>query len=83
MLKEWFVYIVKCSDNTLYTGITNDLSSRIKAHNTGKASKYTLPRTPVALIYKEPCGSRSLALKRESEIKSYKRHQKLELLATE
>jgi putative endonuclease len=77
--KQWFVYIVECSDKTLYTGITNDISARIKAHNIGKGSRYTAFRYPVRLVYKETSGTKSNAMKRELEIKKYKRQDKLVL----
>ncbi|MDP3790299.1 MAG: GIY-YIG nuclease family protein [Candidatus Omnitrophota bacterium] len=75
----WYVYILKCADNTLYTGVTNDISRRLSCHNAKKASKYTRARTPVTLIYKEPHRTKSRALKREAEIKRWPRQQKLRL----
>ncbi len=78
--KQWFVYIVKCSDKTLYTGITNDISARIRAHNIGKGSRYTAFRYPVRLVYKKSCATKSAAMKRELAIKKYKRQEKLILL---
>jgi len=65
----WYVYIVKCSDKTLYTGTAKDLKARIASHNSGKGAKYTRGRTPVKVVYKESFPSRSEALKRESRIK--------------
>jgi len=79
---NYFVYILKCADNTFYTGITNDLENRIIAHNSGKGAKYTCGRTPVVLIYKELCESKSSALKREHEIKKMNRKGKLKLIDT-
>jgi len=76
------VYILKCSDNTLYTWITNDLEKRLKQHNweiLGWA-KYTLSRKPVELLYFEDSENRSTATKREIEIKKYSREKKLELI---
>jgi len=78
---NYIVYILKCADGTLYTGITNDLENRIAAHNSGKGAKYTCGRTPVSLAYKEICDSRSAALKRELEIKKMTRKRKLHLIA--
>jgi putative endonuclease len=74
-----FVYIVKCADNTLYTGWTTCLQKRLKMHNDGKASKYTRTRLPVELIYWERHKSKEDALKREREIKSISRSEKLKL----
>jgi len=80
-MKEWYVYILRCNDDTLYTGITNDLELRIKEHNEGKqAAKYTRARRPVSLAYSEVMASRSEALKREHAIKQLNRTAKLRLL---
>jgi len=75
-----FVYIVKCSDNTLYTGYTTELKRRIKEHNNGQGAKYTRGRTPVELVYYEKKESKSLAMKREYEIKQLNRNEKIELI---
>ncbi len=75
----WIVYVLKCSDGTLYTGITNNLRSRIAAHRNGEGAKYTRGRGPFKIFYKENCASRSIASKRELEIKKLKREQKLKL----
>ncbi|MEK6645453.1 MAG: GIY-YIG nuclease family protein [Candidatus Firestonebacteria bacterium] len=76
----WYVYIIKCSDKSLYTGITNDVARRVKVHNSRKGGKYTRSRLPVKLLYKEICQTKSEALKREIKIKSLSRKEKLELL---
>ena len=76
---NWFVYVLKCADNTLYTGITNNLKSRLIAHQNGQGAKYTKGRGPFEIFYKEKCSSRSIATKRELEIKNLKRYQKLKL----
>jgi putative endonuclease len=76
---KWFVYIVRCSDDTLYTGITNDLERRIKQHNEGKGAKYTRGRGPVALIKSFQCVSKSEALKLEYKIKQLSKEDKLKL----
>ena len=76
--KKWFVYIVECSDKTLYTGITNNLDKRIKAHNDGKGAKYTKGRRPVILFKSFACTSKSEALKLEYRIKQLSREEKLE-----
>ena len=77
---SWFVYILECNDNSLYTGITNGLEKRIIAHNSGKGAKYTKARLPVKLIYKESYKTKSDSLKREFEIKKLKRTEKLKLI---
>ncbi|MBF0292371.1 MAG: GIY-YIG nuclease family protein [Nitrospinae bacterium] len=79
---EWRCYILRCSDGTLYTGVTNDLERRIAAHNAGTAAKYTRSRGPVALAFVEVCDGKSAALKREMAIKSMPRTEKLALVET-
>ncbi len=80
-MKEWYVYIVRCSDKSLYTGITVDLDRRVLEHNTSnKGAKYTRPRRPVQLVYSEAHEDRSSASKRESAIKKLSRAEKLTLL---
>lgn len=78
--KPWFVYILRCADGTLYTGCTNRLELRVKAHNLGKGAKYTASRTPVKLVFWEEVLNRSAALKRELALKKYSRRQKLTLI---
>ena len=73
---RWLVYLLRCSDGSLYTGITNDLPKRLKAHAAGKASRYTRSRLPVRLVYSEPQRSKSAALKREAAIKKLSRPRK-------
>lgn len=75
-MSEWLVYILRCADDTFYTGITTDLVRRFKQHNAGTASRYTRSRLPVVLVYQEALPSRSLALKRELAIKALSRQQK-------
>jgi len=77
---NWFCYLLRCADDTLYCGITNDLEKRLAAHNAGTASKYTRTRVPVELVYAESCADRSAASKREMEIKNLKRAEKLALI---
>jgi len=72
----WFVYLLRCADGSLYTGITNDLPRRLEKHNAGTASRYTRSRLPVILVYQEALASRSLALKRELAIKALSRQAK-------
>lgn len=79
MEKEWTLYIVECGDGTLYTGITDDLERRLKAHAAGKGAKYTRGRGPLTLRYQERCESHSAALKREIAVKRLTRAQKLKL----
>lgn len=74
--RRWFVYILKCHDGTLYTGITNDLARREAEHNSGTASRYTRSRRPVQIIYQKPCANRSAALKKEYAVKSLTRKEK-------
>ena len=76
----WFVYILRCADGSLYTGITNDLTRRLKQHAAGTASRYTRSRLPAVLVYQEAQGSRSLALKRELAIKALSRGSKESLI---
>ncbi len=80
MEKQWVVYILECKDGTLYTGITDDLERRIKAHNEGKGAKYTRGRGPVRLRYREDCESHSAALRRELAVKRLSRQEKLALI---
>lgn len=79
-LKSHYVYILKCSDETLYTGYTNNLAKRLKVHADGKGAKYTRARLPVSLQYIEEHDSKSSALKREYEIKQLTRKNKLKLI---
>jgi Predicted endonuclease containing a URI domain len=76
----WYVYIVRCSDGSLYTGITTDIDRRISEHNSGKGARYTQWKSPVVLAYHENSANRSEALKREAEIKSWPRSRKLLLI---
>lgn len=78
---SYFVYIVECSDGTLYTGIARDVEKRLIEHNfSDKGAKYTKVRRPVKLVYKEPSEDRSSASKREYAIKQFSRESKLELI---
>ena len=78
----YYVYMLRCKDNSLYTGITNDLEKRLEAHNSGKGAKYTRSHRPVTLAYSEESPDRSSALRREAEIKKLTRQQKEELIKT-
>ena len=75
-----FTYIVRCSDGTLYTGWTNDLDKRVKAHNEGKGAKYTRSRRPVSLAYFEGFETKEQAMRREYEIKRFTREEKMKLI---
>ena len=75
----WHTYIIKCNDDSLYTGITIDLEKRLAAHNAGKGAKYTASRRPVQLVYCEEVDNRSEASKRENTIKKLNRNDKLAL----
>ncbi len=82
-MSDWFVYILRCSDDSLYTGITTDVERRVKEHNgeTAKAgAKCTRARRPVTLVYQEIANNRSVASKREAAIKSMSRQQKLTMI---
>lgn len=78
---NWYVYILRCKDDTLYTGITDDLERRLEAHRAGKGAKYTRGRAPLELVYFESCPDRSAALRREYAIKHLSRQEKLSLCA--
>ena len=83
MESQWYLYILRCRDNTLYTGITTDVEKRLEAHRSGKGAKYTRGRAPLELVYQESCGSHSNALKREAEIKKLPRTAKEMLVKTQ
>jgi predicted GIY-YIG superfamily endonuclease len=68
--ENWFVYLLRCADGSLYTGIAKDVNRRCRQHNAGTASRYTRSRLPVALVYQEVRRSRSAALKHEAVIKA-------------
>src|SRR5262245_60836620 len=81
-MARWFVYLVRCADESLYTGISTDVPARVAAHNAGRGARYTRARLPVELVHVERKKSRSTALRREAEIKALPRADKLRL-ATE
>lgn len=81
MDKSWKLYILRCGDGTLYTGITTDVEQRFLAHCAGKGAKYTRGRAPLELVYTEECGSHSDALKRELAIKALPREEKQKLIS--
>lgn len=80
MEKQWGLYMLECADGTLYTGITDDLPRRLKAHNQGKGAKYTRSRRPVQLRYWQVCADHSQALKLEYRMKQRTRAEKLALI---
>jgi putative endonuclease len=79
---SWSVYIIRCSDSSLYTGVTTDVPRRISEHNSKKGAFYTRNKTPVKLVYQEPMANQSEACKRESAIKRLPRIEKLNLIKT-
>ena len=76
----WYLYILRCKDGSLYTGITTDVEKRLEAHRSGKGAKYTRGRAPLELVYREECGDHSAALHREIEVKALSRVEKLKLI---
>ncbi|MFH0927940.1 MAG: GIY-YIG nuclease family protein [bacterium] len=81
-MAKWHVYVVRCSDQTLYTGIATDLASRIEKHNQGRGAKYTRSRRPVVLVYSKAMRSESAARKREMAIKRLKKTEKEALIGS-
>jgi len=79
-IKTWVVYLVRCSDGSLYTGITNDVDKRLAAHNAGTGAKYTRSRLPVQLAYVEMAADRAKASSRESQLKRLTKNQKEQLV---
>ena len=77
----WYIYILRCGDDTLYTGITDDVEKRFAAHCAGKGAKYTRGRGPLTLVYMEEVEDKSAALKREHVIKKLSRAEKLKLFS--
>jgi len=82
MRAKFTVYILKCSDRTLYTGWTDDIAKRLAAHNAGKGAKYTRGRGPVELVFQETFSSKPEAMKREYAIKKLSRREKMNLIPT-
>ena len=77
----WYVYMLRCADDTLYTGCTTDPQRRLAQHNSGRGAKYTCARRPVSLVYVEPAEDHSQALRREAALKRLSRKEKLALIA--
>ncbi len=80
MAGTWKLYILRCGDGSLYTGITTDVEKRLEAHSGGKGAKYTRGRGPLEVVYREECGDHSTALKRELEIKKLTHEEKEKLI---
>jgi len=78
----WFVYMLRCSDGSLYTGYTDDVQRRLSVHNSGKGAKYTRSRLPVEVVYREEVPDKSAAMRREAAIKKLTRKQKMLLMET-
>lgn len=76
----WYLYILRCGDGTLYTGITTDVERRLEAHRQGRGAKYARGRGPLELAYQEKCGTHSEALKREYTVKRLTREEKEDLI---
>lgn len=83
MEKQWCVYILRCADGTLYTGMTNDFAHRLALHRCGKGAKYTRGRAPLEPVYREVCACETDARKREYAVKRLSRAQKLALIAAQ
>ncbi|MCI8474523.1 MAG: GIY-YIG nuclease family protein [Oscillospiraceae bacterium] len=76
----YYLYILRCGDGTLYTGIAADVDKRLALHQSGKGAKYTRGRGPLTVVYREECADKSAALRRELEVKALPREKKLALL---
>ena len=76
MEKKWYLYVLRCGDGTLYTGITTDVQARFAQHQAGKGAKYTRGRGPLEVVYTEECEDHSAALKRELAVKALSREEK-------
>ena len=79
MDREWFFYMVRCKDGSLYSGITVNVAERLKKHNKGTGAKYTAVHRPVTLVYSEKCDTASAAMKREKQVKSWSKMKKEQL----
>lgn len=78
----YYVYLLRCSDGTLYCGYTDDPERRLRVHNSGKGAKYTMRRLPVTMVYTEAFPDRSSAMRRECAVKKLSREEKLRLIAS-
>mgnify|MGYP001587956791 CR=1 FL=1 len=77
----WYVYILRCADDSLYTGVATDVEARVAKHNAGQGAKYTRGRRPVVLVYQERAGDRGTALRREHAIRRLRRAAKRRFIA--
>ncbi|MEK7473932.1 MAG: GIY-YIG nuclease family protein [Patescibacteria group bacterium] len=75
-MSRWYVYVLRCRDKSLYTGISTDVLARLEKHNAGKGAAYTRSRMPVTLVWSKACKTESAARKREAEIKRWKKAEK-------
>jgi putative endonuclease len=82
-MQDWYLYIVRCKDGSLYTGITTDVERRFSEHRSGKGSKYLRGRSPLTLVFQKKLGSKNLALAVENKVKNLTKAQKEELLVDE
>ena len=80
---EWSLYVAECADGSYYTGIAKDIEKRIDSHNSGKGAKYTATHGPVTLVFQEPQGDYSTALRREYQVKSLSKERKIRFVAGE
>ncbi len=80
MENKWYLYILRCGDGSLYTGITTDIPRRLAAHRAGRGAKYTRGRGPLELVYREECGGHSQALRRELAVKALPREEKQRMI---
>jgi len=80
---EWSLYVAECADGSYYTGIAKDVEKRIENHNSGKGAKYTAAHGPVKLIFQEPQGNYSTALRREYQVKTLSKERKMKFIAGE
>jgi len=81
MGSAWYLYILRCGDGSLYTGVTTDVARRLEEHRSGRGAKYTRGRGPLELVYSETCTGHSEALRREMAVKALSKEQKLRLIA--
>ena len=82
-MARWYVYVVRCADGSLYTGVSTDVPARVAAHNSGRGARYTRSRRPVELVHTETKKTQSTALRREAAIKAWPRQRKLTLMRSE
>lgn len=80
-MAAWYVYVLRCADGSLYTGVTTDVAARLATHNAGKGAKYTRGRRPVRLLYRERAADRGAALRREHLIRRLPRADKRRLVS--